>query len=60
MCLFGNTSRDHGTLGYFKSLLNRTPVKNDPKKDVNATLDFNLTIVRGHLLAVACKVLGVT
>lgn len=35
-------------------------MKNDPKKDVNATLDFFLTIIRGHLLAVACKVLGVT
>ena len=45
-CFFGNTSRHHGTLGYFKSLLNCTPVKNDPKKDVNATVDFFLTVLK--------------
>ncbi len=59
-CLFGKTSRDHGTLGYFKSLLNCTPVKKDPKKDVNASLDFLLTVVKGHFLAVACQLLGIT
>lgn len=58
--LYGQTSRDHGTLGYFKSLLNRTTVKNDPKKEVNASLEFLLTVVKGHILAVACEVLGVT
>ena len=30
------------------------------KKDVNATLDFLLTVVKGHLLAVACEILGIT
>ena len=57
--LFGQTSRDHGSLGYFKSLLNRLPVKKDPKKDVNACLDFLLTVVKGHLLAAACSFLGI-
>lgn len=58
--LYGQTSRDHGTLGYFKSLLNRTTVKNDPKKEVNASLEFLLTVVKGHILAVACELLGVS
>ena len=58
--LYSQTPRDHGTLGYFKSLLNRNGVSNDPKKDVNATVDFLLTVVKGHLLAMACVVLGVT
>ena len=57
--MFGHTSRDHGTMGYFKGLLNRTPVKKDPKKDVNACQDFLLTVVKGHLLAAACTYLGV-
>ena len=30
--LYGQTSQDHGTLGYFKSLLNRTTVKNEQKQ----------------------------
>ena len=59
-CLYGTSSRDHGTLGYFKSLLNRTEVKKDPKKAVDATIDFLLTVVRGHILAVAFEILGVT
>lgn len=59
-CLFVLSSRDHGSLWFFKSLLNRTPVKKDPKKDVNASLDFLLTVVKGHLLAAACQILGVT
>ena len=32
----------------------------DVKKDVNATLDFLLTVVKGHLLAAACEILGIT
>ena len=58
--MFQSSSKDHGTLGYFKSLLNRTAVKKDPKKYVNASLDFFLTIVKGHLLAAACRILGIT
>lgn len=57
--LYSQSSRDHGTLGHFKSLLNRASVSKDPKKDVNSTVDFLLTVVRGHLLAIACMVLGV-
>ena len=32
----------------------------DPKKDVNACIDFITTVVKGHFLACACDVLGVT
>ena len=45
--------------GISKVLLNQTPVKKDPKKDVNACQDFLLTVVKGHLLAAACTYLGV-
>ena len=58
--LYSQSFRDHGTLGYFKSLLNRASITKDPKKDVNSTVDFLLTVVKGHMLAAACQVLGVT
>ena len=51
-----SSARDHGTLGFFRCKLNRVTVKTDVKKDVNATLDFFLTVVKGHLLAVACDI----
>ncbi len=57
--LYSHSSRDHGTLGYFQSLLNRYSVKN-PKKEVDASIDFLLTVVKGHFLACACKILGIT
>ena len=55
-----SSASDHGTLGFFRCKLNRTTVNVDVKKDVNATLDFFLTVVKGHLLAVACEILGIT
>ena len=58
--LYGQTSRDHGTLGYFKSLLNRSQVNKDPKKAVDPAVDFLLTVVTGHIIAVAYEILGVT
>lgn len=57
--LYSHSTRDHGTLGYFQSLLNRYNVKN-PKKEVDASIDFFLTVVKGHFLACACKILGIT
>ena len=33
---------------------------NDPKKDVNACIDFISTVVKGHFLACACDLFGVT
>lgn len=51
---------DHGTLGYFRSLLNRNTVTTDPKKAVDANLEFFDTVFKGHILACACRILGVT
>ena len=59
-CLFGQTSCNHGTLGYFKSLLNQTEVSKDPKNTVDSTVDFLLGVVTGHIIAVAFEILGVT
>ena len=35
-------------------------MKKDPKKDVNATVEFFFTVFKGHILAEACHALGVT
>ena len=43
----------------FRSRLNRIAVSKDPKKDVNACIDFITSIVRGHFLACACDLFGV-
>ena len=52
-CLYNKSSLNHGTLGFFKSKLNRMAVKKMPKDDVDACLDFLLTLVHGNLLATA-------
>lgn len=39
--------------------MRRTTVIKDHKKDVNATLDFLDTVIKGHWLACACDILGV-
>lgn len=57
--MYGQSSRDHGTLRYFQSLLNRTTVKSDVKKAVDADLEFLLTVFKGHVLACACKILDI-
>ena len=54
-----SSSRDHGTLGHFRSLLGRLTVKTEPKKSVDATIDFLMTTYKGHLLASACRILGI-
>ena len=59
-CLYKQSSRDHGTLGFFRSLLNRVTVTNDPKKCVDATIDFPTTTVKGHILACALEILGIS
>ena len=43
-----------------RSRLNRIAISTEPKKDVNACLDFIYTVVKGHILASACEVLGVS
>lgn len=58
--LYGHSSRDRGTLGHFRSLLNRTKtVKKDCKKAVDANLEFLEVVFKGHLLASACRILGI-
>ena len=58
--LFLKSSGDHGTLAFFKAKLSRSPVPNkEPKKDVNASIDFLNTVVKGHWLACACDVLEI-
>lgn len=59
-CLYHKSASNHGTLGYFKSSLNRAAVKKRPKDDVNALLDFLTTVVNGHLVVAACRVLGIS
>ena len=58
--LYAKSARDHGTLGYFRCLLNSSTVTSDPKKAVDANLEFLGIVVRGHLLASACRALGIT
>ena len=58
--LYKESVSEHGTLRYFRSLLNRTTVTSDPKKAVDANFEFFALIVRGQLLASACKALGIT
>ena len=53
-----SSSGDFATLRHFQILLNRSNVKPDPKKAVDANLEFYLTVTKGHLLAYACNILG--
>jgi hypothetical protein len=58
--LFSNSSRDHGTLKYFCSLLCQLPKAKVPKKDFNACIDILFTILKCHYITPACSVLGIT
>ncbi len=53
------SSKDHGTFGYFCSLLGRFPKARDPKRDMNACSDILFTVLKGHYVAYACKLLGI-
>ena len=35
-------------------------VSNDPKKEVDATIDFLYTVIKGHWLACACEILSIS
>ena len=54
------SSRDHGTLGHFFSVLGRLPRAKDPKKDFNACLDALFTVLKGHFVAAACSEMGIS
>ena len=58
--LYSTSSRDHGTLGHFCSLLGRLPRAKDPKKDFDACLDALFTVLKGHFVAAACCEMGIT
>ena len=57
--LYGQSTKDHGTLGFFCSLLNRKSITSDVKKSVDDILDFLECVVKGHLVAKACAIAGV-
>ena len=54
------SARDRGTLYQLRTLLDRRNVVSDPERNFNACHDFLETVVDGHILAAACKVLGVS
>ena len=58
--LYGRSAKDHGTLGFFCCLLNRSTVTADVKRAVDDTLDFLEVVIKEHFLAVACRILGIT
>ena len=45
---------------FFRNRLNRIAVTKDPKKEVDATIDFLYTVLKGHWLACACNILGIS
>lgn len=47
--LYGKSSGDHGTLAYFRNHLRRIAVTGDPKKDVNACVDFISTVMNSTM-----------
>ena len=57
--LFKVSSRDHGTLYNFSSLLGRVPKAKDPKTDLHACMDTLLTVFKGDVVSAACDVLGI-
>ena len=58
--LYKNSASNHGTLMFVRNKLNRTTLSSDPKKQVDATIDFVYTVVKGHWIACACEILGIT
>ena len=57
--LYARSPMDHGTLRHFRDILHRTAVSKDYKKSVNACLDLVRTVLKGHIVARACEILGI-
>ena len=57
--LYSKSASDHGTLAFFRSKLNRVAIKKDPKKCVDAAIEFLEAVTKGHWLACACDILGI-
>ena len=55
--LIKGSSKDHGTFGYFCSLLGRLPKARQPKKDKNVCMDVLFTVLKGHYVAYAWEAL---
>ena len=45
---------------FFRNKLNRTSLSNEVKKQVDTTIDFLYTVVKGHWVACACEILGIS
>lgn len=58
--LFCKGAGNHGTLAFFKNRLGRTAVSHEPKKSVDATIEFFDTVTKGHWLGCACEILKIT
>ena len=58
--LYKSSAKCHGTLMFFRNKLNRTSISNEVKKQVDATVDLLYTVVKGHWVACACLVLGIS
>jgi len=58
--LYIKSAPDYGTLAFFRNRLNRLAVGKDPKKCVDATTEFFMTVVNGFWLACACEILGIS
>lgn len=57
--LFSKGAGNHGTLAFFRNKLGRTAVSKEPKKSVDATIEFLDTVTKGHWLACACEILKI-
>ena len=57
--LFCKGAGNHGTLTFFRNKLGRTSVSKEPKKSVDATIEFLDTVTKGHWLAYACEILKI-
>ena len=57
--IFCESSRDHGTLGQLFSLLKRLPAAKKTKDDMHACTDALFTVLKGYVIAAACKELGI-
>ena len=58
--LFRKGAGDHGTLAFFRNKLGRIAVSHEPKKSVDATIEFFDTVTKGHWLGCACEILEIT
>ena len=58
--LYKKSATSHGTLMFFRNKLNRTSLSKDVKKHVDATIDLIYTVVKGHWVACACDILGIS